>query len=188
MQSMTILFLCPSTFKYWDHLWLKSVLHIWLADKQRTSSSRTMRNVTEDSSSCFRLSLEVVLFLDSLRVWMSMYVILHWSRREVLTEWSWALPILPVLIEGNKEEEKRRRQWVSPPFCSLRAYHHPASVCAELDTKMCEEALLNYEQEQVMPLPLQNWLLEIDSELLVQSWIYSNVEDTTKELAGQFSI
>lgn len=75
MQSMTILFLCPSTFKYWDHLWLKSVLHIWLADKQRTSSSRTMRNVTEDSSSCFRLSLEVVLFLDSLRVWMSMYVI-----------------------------------------------------------------------------------------------------------------
>jgi len=53
---------------------------------------------------------------------------------------------------------------------------------------MCEEALLNYEQEQIMPVPLQNWFLEIDSKLLVQSWIYNIVEDTTKELAGQFSI
>lgn len=55
-------------------------------------------------------------------------------------------------------------------------------------TQMCEEALLNYEQEQIMPVPLQNWFLEIDSKLLVQSWIYNIVEDTTKELAGQFSI
>lgn len=119
MQPLTILFLCPNTFRYWDHLWLRSVSHIWLADKQRTSSSSTAKYVAEGSSSSFRLSLGVVFFLDSLSVWMSMYVILHWNRIEVLKEWSWALPILPVPVEGN-EEDNKRRQLVSPPFCSLR--------------------------------------------------------------------
>ena len=196
MQSVWMLLLCPSAFRYWGHLWLKTVSFTfdWLGSRgQAAPAQLSMWGQQQLPQTLLGGGVAYGRFEH---VNMCVYAWFHTGTEE--KAWKSEAEHCQLSQSQLRGKKGRRRGEHSEQHHLLgesRACNLPATMCAwpypKLDTKVREgvlQALLDYEQGQTMPLPWKKGLTEITSELPVQSWNYSSAEDSSKALAGQFSI
>lgn len=130
MQSVWMLLLRPSVFRYWRHLWLKPEPFTFDGVGSRGQAAPAQLNMWGQ-----QWLHQTLLGGGRLwSIWACEYVctcaISHGSTRKGLKEWSWALLTLSVPDKGGKWRRRGEGSEQHHLLGESRACYLPATTCA----------------------------------------------------------